>query len=143
MAEAKVTSMMPNQGPAGHRQPGTSPEDEAISISFGPPMAELSPQDPNTGLRLAGAIEQKPKRLILKHAHKHPMDYRIFDPLTGKVVCVSHPFGANPYESYGPNRPPMRQGGAHSVVTGAPRSPCPQPAWNGPGTATHVMLSLA
>lgn len=102
--------------------PQTRPEDQPISVSFGPPITELPKQDPATGLKLAGAADGKPKRLIFKRAHRSRgvgTDYRIFDPLTGQVVCVKHQFGCNPYEDHDPHRPPVREGAAHCMVTGA------------------------
>jgi len=38
----------------------------AIEIVFGPPFAQLSPQDPHTGLKLGNHCELTPKRLLFK-----------------------------------------------------------------------------
>lgn len=96
MADEKLALKVPQQQHVleGQGHPGARPQDQAIRISFGPPMTELSAQDPSTGFRLAGAPDLKPKRLILKHTHLSSVDYRIFDPLIGQVVCVSHSLAA-------------------------------------------------
>jgi hypothetical protein len=75
---------------------------QAVNIAFGPPFADLTPQDPNTGIRLGGQYEQAPKRLIFKKAHLSREDFRVFDQVSGRLVCVSHHHGKNPYQSLDP-----------------------------------------
>ena len=120
MLEARSTFDKENLKPVapnGQVQAQARPEDQTISISFGPPITELAKQDPATGLRLAGAADGKTKRLIFKRGPKSTIDYRIFDSLTGHLVCVKHHFDGNPYEDFDPHRPPVRQGAAHCMVT--------------------------
>eukprot|EP00892_Ulva_mutabilis_P006997 jgi/Ulvmu1/466/UM001_0473.1 len=75
---------------------------QAVNIAFGPPFPELVPQDPNTGLRLGGQYDKEPRRFVFKKAHLSREDFRIFDQRTGRLVCVSHHWGKNPYESLDP-----------------------------------------
>lgn len=73
-----------------------------VNIAFGPPFPELVPQDPDTGLRLGGQYDKEPRRFVFKKAHLSREDFRIFDQRSGRLVCVSHHYGKNPYESLDP-----------------------------------------
>lgn len=74
----------------------------AMAIAFGPPFPVLTPQDNNSGLRLGGRYEHGPKRMVFKKAHLSREDFRIFDQASGRLICVSHHHGKNPYESLDP-----------------------------------------
>lgn len=74
----------------------------AIDIAIGPPFPELVPQQPRTGLVLAGHCAHEPRRFIFKKAHLSREDFRIFDAQTKRLVAVSHHWGKNPYESLDP-----------------------------------------
>ena len=102
-----------------------------MNIAFGPPFPELVPQDPNTGLRLGGQYDKEPRRFVFKKAHLSREDFRIFDQRSGQLVCVSHHYGKNPYESLDPmglvNNPHTHHGMLGEMeslchVTGAPRT---------------------
>ncbi|OAE28308.1 hypothetical protein AXG93_2507s1200 [Marchantia polymorpha subsp. ruderalis] len=75
-----------------------------IELAVGPPIAELVPQNPaaGDGVTLGGKFLNKPSRFIFKKAHLTADDNRIFDADTGQLVCVSHHYGKNPYESLDP-----------------------------------------
>lgn len=73
-----------------------------VNIAVGPPFPELVPQDPNTGLRLGGKYDKLPRRFVFKKAHLSREDFRIFDQKTGRLVCISHHYGKNPYETLDP-----------------------------------------
>jgi hypothetical protein len=74
----------------------------AIAIAMGPPFPALVPQQPGTGLILGNQIDQQPRRFIFKKAHLSREDFRIFDAMSQQLVCVSHHYGKNPYESMDP-----------------------------------------
>jgi hypothetical protein len=87
------------QGEMGH---ALQDPNAAIEIAIGPPMPELVPQQPNTGLVVGARFDQQPRRFIFKKAHLSREDFRIFDAMNKSLVCVSHHWGKNPYASLDP-----------------------------------------
>ncbi|KAK9818123.1 hypothetical protein WJX72_007473 [[Myrmecia] bisecta] len=73
-----------------------------IEVAVGPPVAQLTPQQPGTGPRLGGQYHNATHRYIFKKAHMSNEDFRIFDGQSGALMCVLAHEGKNPYGSLDP-----------------------------------------
>ncbi|PSC74436.1 domain precursor [Micractinium conductrix] len=73
----------------------------ALEVALGPPCPELVPQQPEAGLKLAGLHTKEPRQFVFKSAHLSAEDFRIFSK-EGRLLCVSHHMGKNPYDSLDP-----------------------------------------
>jgi hypothetical protein len=72
-----------------------------VEVAVGPPLADLVPQRPGTGIVVGGQYCGRETRFIWKKAHLSEDDNRIFD-VEGRLMAVSHHYGKNPYESLDP-----------------------------------------
>lgn len=73
-----------------------------IQLAVGPPFPDLVPQQPGSGMVLAGRFDHQPHRFVFKKAHMSRDDFRIFDAESGRVVAAMYHFGKNPYGSLDP-----------------------------------------
>ncbi|KAG0628621.1 hypothetical protein M758_1G040300 [Ceratodon purpureus] len=72
-----------------------------VEVAVGPPLANLVPQRPGTGIVVGGQYCDRETRFVWKKAHLSVDDNRIFDT-EGRLMCVSHHYGKNPYDSLDP-----------------------------------------